>query len=184
VWGGAGVRDRHEYPGHGPSAMAAGSGGGGAQQAAAATPSRRSSRLRSAWTRRVPLGHVDPRANPGVKEQSGEAHRGAHHLADERLELPSIAEMHEGPVVHGEAASPSRRQQLDPLLAQQRSSVSTLCRRSFSRPLPRQRTAAACSRCRGRKPIDARVRILSPGAGRILPQPRTPHADTWEAGPD
>jgi hypothetical protein len=48
---------------------------------------------------------------------------GAHHVADEGLELAPIAGMHEDPVVHGEAALPPREEQLDPLLAQQPSSA-------------------------------------------------------------
>ena len=65
-----------------------------------------------------PLGHVDDLVRAGGEVQPGEAHRGSHHVADERLELAPIAGMHEDPVVHGEAASPPRIQQLDPLLAQ------------------------------------------------------------------
>jgi hypothetical protein len=69
------------------------------------------------------LGHVEDLMGAGVEVQPGQAHRGAHHVADEGKELALIAGMHEDPVVHGEAASPPRIQQLDPLLAQQPSSA-------------------------------------------------------------
>jgi len=44
---------------------------------------------------------------------------GTHHVADEGLEVAPVAGMHEDPVVHGEAASPPRIEQIDPLLAQE-----------------------------------------------------------------
>jgi hypothetical protein len=53
----------------------------------------------------------------GGKVQPGQAHRGAHHVAHEGLELAPVAGMDEDPVVHGEAASPPRQEQIDPLLA-------------------------------------------------------------------
>jgi hypothetical protein len=65
------------------------------------------------------LGHVDDLVRTGGEVQPGEAHRGSHHVADEGLELAPLAGMHKDPVVHGEAASPPRIQQIDPLLAQQ-----------------------------------------------------------------
>ncbi len=95
-----------------------GSGLGSARVPGRRTPSRRSSRLRSARARRVPLGHVDDLVGAGGEAQSGEAHRGSHHVADECLELAPIAGMYEDPVVHGEAASSPRIQRIDPLLAQ------------------------------------------------------------------
>jgi len=69
------------------------------------------------------LGQVDDLVRAGGEVQPREAHRGSHHVADERLELAPIAGMHENPVVHGETASSPRIQQIDPLLAQQPSSA-------------------------------------------------------------
>jgi hypothetical protein len=65
------------------------------------------------------LGHRDDLMGAGGEVQPGEAHPGAHHVADEGLQLALIAGMHEDPVVNGEAASPPRIQQIDPLLAQE-----------------------------------------------------------------
>jgi hypothetical protein len=45
-----------------------------------------------------PLGHVDDLVRAGGEAQPGEADRGSHHVAGERLEVASIARMHEDPV--------------------------------------------------------------------------------------
>jgi hypothetical protein len=119
------------------------------------------------------LGGVDDLGGAGGEVQAGEAHRGAHHVADESLELPSLAGMDEDPVVHGEAASPPRIEQLDPLLAQQPSAAEKgehlvaeeLLGRSFVHirlrdPLPRSRPAAP-----GNESVDVGVELRSVAEG-------------------
>jgi hypothetical protein len=65
------------------------------------------------------LVQVDDLRRAGREAEPGEAHRGAHHAADQRLETLTIPCRHIGAVVHGEAASPPRQRELNPLLAQQ-----------------------------------------------------------------
>jgi hypothetical protein len=65
------------------------------------------------------LGHVEHLFGARGEVQADQADRRAHHVAYEGKELALIARMHDDPVVHGEAASPPRIQQLDPILAEQ-----------------------------------------------------------------
>ncbi len=70
-----------------------------------------------------PRARVDDLVGTGGQAEPGETHRGAHHVAGQRLKTPAVPGGHIDPVVDGEAASPPRQQQLDPLLAQQPSSA-------------------------------------------------------------
>ena len=72
---------------------------------------------------RVIFAGVDDLGRAGGEPQTLQAHRGAHHVPHQRLDLPPVPRVREDPVMHGEAAPPPRQQKLDPLLAQQPSST-------------------------------------------------------------
>jgi hypothetical protein len=65
------------------------------------------------------LAGVDNLLRAWCEAQPGQAHRRAHHVPHQRLEVAPVPGMRMDPVVDGEAASSPRHQQLDPLLAQQ-----------------------------------------------------------------